>query len=293
MLRIQNLQRTTRKILNRLFEWIEEGIERLGAAGDALTSAPPREVARRAVGEGTVRRSPEVPPTAASEPRPEGPMVARVAGERAVFEAPIPLAEDHLQAPKEAGVGPFPPLPDAYADDSFRALARDPFTLWVYWDFAPDTVRDALRGLRSPRAKLRIYRGGEIVRDLDFALESRSYYVNELEPGGTYQAEIVFVGENGERRVGRRSNAVMLPPFGPSSLVDDRVAWLPWEARLGRGVDLSRESIAAPGGTELRASRWQRGRGGASDRWVEGARRPPDVGSDRRFGRTSDHRGEG
>lgn len=202
-------------------------------------------------------------------------MVARVAGEKEAFHAPIPLVEERLPPAPEPSPGP-PPLPAAYRDDAFVALARDPFTLWLTWDFAPETVERAMEGLHDPRTKLRIYQGAHRVRDLDFALESTSYYVSELSPGESYQAEIVCIGANGERRLGERSNAVRLPNFGPAAWTDDRFATLPWDVRLPRGLHAVVEPFPFPDSEAL--AQGSRTRRGASESWHERWRRS-DVGS--------------
>lgn len=237
-------------------------------AGDATTGHRERAAAPRRAAEGH------------SVPLPEGHLVARVAGEEEVFEAPLPLVEEKLPPPASFAPGP-PPLPTAYRDDTFVALARDPFTLWLYWDFAPETVQAAMSGLRSPRTKLRIYQGEHRVRDMDFALESGSYYINDLSPGERYQAEIVFVGDQGERRLGRRSNAVALPNFGPSGWAEDRFATLPWEAKLPKGLD----AFERPLPPELEDERYEPRaamRRGASEAWP---RRRPEAGSQVFIGR--------
>jgi hypothetical protein len=125
-------------------------------------------------------------------------------------------------------------LPERYYDDSFVSLPLGPDALFFYWDFKPETESMAREGLRWPRAVLTLYSGGRAVEHIDFALESRAYYVRSLAPGETYEAEIFFVGDNGERRrVGRPSNAVTLPSRGASPIVDDRFVTFPWGAPLG------------------------------------------------------------
>lgn len=185
-------------------------------------------------------------PARAQEPRPEGHLVARLAGEEAVHDAPIPLTEEALEetvetieaaaAPKahvfDEGLGDLPP---GYGDDALVALPRDPETLWVYWDYAHPTVQEAMKGLENPYARLRIFEHGHLVREMDFALESRSFYVPGLAPGRHYRAEIYFLGTNGlEKRLGRPSNSIGLPPRGPSAIVDDRFVTLAWGTPLTR-----------------------------------------------------------
>jgi hypothetical protein len=147
-------------------------------------------------------------------------------------------------------------LAGAYGDDAFIALPRDPRTLFFYWDLAAGTVQSAFAGLDGPRAQLWILarqgEGWERVRTIDFAIESRCYYVNDLQPGRTYRGEIQAVDRHGyARRVGASSNATALPPVGPSPAVDDRFARIPWELPLPRL--LVRGEEGGPFSEDLRA----------------------------------------
>jgi hypothetical protein len=198
-------------------------------------------------------------------PDPEGFFVARVRGEDAVREAPHPLAEA-ASAP-EAGWAEGGPagaaydeklgeLPWGYCDDAFVALPRDPRTLFVYWDHAQQTLRERLGDLDHPRTQLWIFArsgaGWDRVSALEFALESRGYYVHDLEPGRVYRAEIHVVDRGGQDRIlSGSSNEVALPPLGPSPEVDDRFLRLPWEIPLGRL--LGRGHSGAPFPDESRA----------------------------------------
>lgn len=192
-------------------------------------------------------------PAHAAEARPEGYLVSRVAGEDALREAPLPLTEDRL-APAEPPP-PSPPLPPidwlgelpwAYDDDTFVALPRDPMTMWLFWDFSPATLARAREGIDDPRVRLRVFDGNTMVRELDLALESRSFYVADLPSGRSYRGELVFVGRNGERLIGHPSNPVHLPPVGPSPVIDDRFATIPWGLPLGPNLDLFAHGAPGP-----------------------------------------------
>jgi hypothetical protein len=59
--------------------------------------------------------------------------------------------------------------------------------------------------------------------------------VHDLEPGRVYRAEIHLVDRGGrERLVPHASNPVVLPPIGPSPVVDDRFVAIPWAFPLPR-----------------------------------------------------------
>uniref|UniRef100_UPI001F59ADE5 DUF4912 domain-containing protein n=1 Tax=Anaeromyxobacter oryzisoli TaxID=2925408 RepID=UPI001F59ADE5 len=176
---------------------------------------------------------------------PEGYFVARVRGEDAVRGAPHPMREEEEGTSYEEGEAPTPfdeglgDLPTTYDEDALVALARDPRSLYVYWDHSAGTVERGFGGLDRPRAQLWVFaRSGERwerVRVIEFDLESRGYYLHDLEPGRAYRAEIHAVDRLGrERLVGPGSNEIGLPPVGPSSLIDDRFIRIPWEVPLGR-----------------------------------------------------------
>lgn len=179
-------------------------------------------------------------------PDPEGYFVARVRGEDAVRDAPHPMSESVAGFRGAEGWKSgeryeehLGELSSSYRDDVFVALPRDPRTLFVYWDHAEGTRARAFEGLEDPRAQLWVFAradgGWERTRAMEFALESRSYYVHDLVPGQTYRAEIHAVDRAGRTRpLGEGSNEVQLPPFGPSPVVDDRFVRLPWSLPLGR-----------------------------------------------------------
>jgi hypothetical protein len=148
-------------------------------------------------------------------------------------------------------------LPWAYGDDAFIALPRDPKTLFVYWDHAEETLRGAWEGLDGGRPQLWVYvrrvdGGWDRIRTVDFALESRSYYVHDLDPGRIYRAEIHVLDRLGrEKLVGQGSNQIALPPVGASAVIDDRFMRLPWGESLQPLLRHVREGGPFP--DELRA----------------------------------------
>jgi hypothetical protein len=197
-------------------------------------------------------------------PDPEGYFVARVRGEEAVRDAPHLMAESGVDTdlpPFPEGVGGpvhdegLGDLPWSYGDDAFVALARDPKTLFAYWDHSQETLERGFEGVPGARTQLWVFTRGESgwerVRVVEFALESRGYYVHDLEPGRTYRVEIHALAGGVERMIGSPSNEVVLPPVGPSSLVDDRFIRIPWEMSLGRL--LGRGHAGAPFSEEARA----------------------------------------
>jgi uncharacterized protein len=241
-------------------EKLEPGKERGATAARRRAGVAAREAVRAvrevagAAKQG-VRRA-RAAARAEPEPDPEGYMVARVAGEDAVRGAPHPMTESAMEAQRgpqavrasaagqeawpngyEEGLGE---LPWSYADDVLVALPRDPRTLFLYWDHAQETLRHAFQDLAGGRAQLWIFaRESEgrwrRVRTIEFALESRSYYVHDLEASLVYRAEIHVVDRQGrERLLARSSNEMMLPPVGASPIVDDRFMRILWGEPLQR-----------------------------------------------------------
>jgi hypothetical protein len=173
-------------------------------------------------------------------PDPEGFFVARVRGEEAVRDAPHQLLEpggweEEPRVPSlhDEGLGE---LPWTYGDDLLVALPRDPRTLFVYWDQSRATVDAAFDGLPGPRVQLWVFARGagwERVRVVDVSLEARGWYVHDLEPGRAYRAELHVLGTDGQDRLLPGESVITaLPPQGPSPVVDDRFATLPWGVPL-------------------------------------------------------------
>ncbi|HSN90164.1 MAG TPA: DUF4912 domain-containing protein [Anaeromyxobacteraceae bacterium] len=250
-----------------------------GRAGKAAAGAAPRRPAAKAGSrrEGPAASKPQ--PPAAATPDPEGFFVARVRGEEAVREAPHAMAEGSpggeasMRALAESEPGPVGPfdeglgdLPWGYGEDALVALARDPRTAFLYWEHTAATRDAALEGLDGPKAQLWIFaragEGWERVRTVDFALESRGFYLHDLEPGRAYRAEIHLVDRSGrERALGPGSNVVQLPPAGASASVDDRFVRIPWEAPLGPALGPGRPGGPFPEETRQRLARlsdWSR-----------------------------------
>lgn len=172
-----------------------------------------------------------------AEPLVEGFFVARVRGED---EARL----HHLtgQGPRATGGGDeadgrLGELTPEYGDDAALALARDPHSLYVTWDFNAATRRQAMDGLESPRAVLRVFDGEALVREVDFALESRSFYLHGLTAGRTYRVEAHFVGRDGRsRRIGQATNRVQLPWVGPSPDTTVRFMRMPTRMPFAAGA---------------------------------------------------------
>jgi hypothetical protein len=218
-----------------------------------------------------------------AEPLVEGFFVARVAGEQEARRHH--LTEDQVRPPAEHGVGlryeeQLPEIPWEYQDDRVVLMARDPSTLFAYWDFHPETRRAAFEGLEQPRAVMRVLENGHEVRVLDLALESRSFYVHGLRAGRPYRVELHAVGRDGvSRRIGPASNDMTLPSDDVSSNTSVRYLRVPWGVPLNRlresldaGEVESRDVPEPPEPLAIMHSRWVPLPNSGSwqlERWIE------------------------
>jgi hypothetical protein len=267
---VEKVGKASRAAAKKVASAVRGGVKAVKAAGRkgkapaAVAKAAGAEAARgRARKPARPERTPEAP--AGQGPDPDGFFVARVRGEDAIREAPHPMTEtapgggwheaEELRGPAvyDEKLGE---LPWSYGDDAFVALPRNPTTLFLYWDFAGQTLSRGLEGLDHARTQLwiqaRAGEGWDRVRVVDFALESRGFYVHDLEPGRVYRAEIHAVDRGGrERLLGAPSNECALPPVGPSPVLDDRFIRIPWDLVLGKL--LGRGHPGAPFPEDIRA----------------------------------------
>src|SRR6185312_10305601 len=72
-----------------------------------------------------------------------------------------------------------------------------------------------------------------VFRDTVVELNSRAWYLNELEPHRDYRVELLLRSPSGaEKLIVRPSNVVTLPPNQPSAWIEDRFASIPLEIAL-------------------------------------------------------------
>ena len=200
------------------------GAKRRASAGERRGSRPARR-----------KSEPAGPPRA--QPLIEGFFVARVAGEGEVRSHGLTEAS---RAPSSSGDG-MADLPEQ-ADLRLHALARDPGTLFAFWEFSKASWQRAARGLRSPRPVLRVFHGGQLVRELEFRPEARSIYVHDLNPGHWYRVEAHLVGVDGRSRLLGGPSAVVELPRSSHSEGEARFAHLAWGSDL-RSINSGRVRI--------------------------------------------------
>jgi hypothetical protein len=174
----------------------------------------------------------------AAEPLVEGFFVARMMGERELRRhhlteelASRPVAQ--AGAVRHAFEENLGELPLDYGNDLALALARDPYTLFITWDFSPAVLARAREGLNAPRAMVRVFDGDRMVREQEVPIEARSFYIHGLPPGRPYRVEAHFVGRDGRsRRIGHSTHPLSLPPTGPAQETSVRFMQMPPPPRV-------------------------------------------------------------
>jgi hypothetical protein len=131
----------------------------------------------------------------------------------------------------------IPDLPWSYHDDRIVLLARDPRTVFAYWDCHPETVRVAREQMPEGVPMLRLFALGgsepRVVREVSIDLDGRGWYFYDLDPNREYRLELVLRSPAGvDRLLLRPSNIVALPLNRPSAWIEDRFASLPLDIRL-------------------------------------------------------------
>lgn len=163
-----------------------------------------------------------------AEPLIEGFFVARMgadrAGRRRFPEAPA-SREGRGERMTDEGV--------EGSELRMHAVARDPVTLFAFWDFPSPSWEAAAVGLSSPRPVLRVFQGSQLVQELDFTPEARGFYVHHLTPGQRYRVEAHLLSPDGRsRQVGCSSQLVELPRSGYSDGNEARFAQIAWDVPL-------------------------------------------------------------
>jgi hypothetical protein len=164
-------------------------------------------------------------------------------------------------------------LPESYGENRVRLLAKDPRTLYAFWDVdaeAQDALRNELgeRGAALSRLTLRVGGEGPAPAVTVMVPEgARGYYLQAEPWRPTFRAQLGFTLPSGEFRVLASSNEVSLPPAGPSPVrATERVrfdaAAPPPEKSLPLRTGVPPATEARPA---AKADRPSKGRGGASD----------------------------
>lgn len=161
-------------------------------------------------------------PARPSSPKPASSAMSdqsRVTAAKYGREQPFPVEDlRHIDAA-------LPGLPEGYGQDRIVLLPRDPEWLYAYWDIRNET-KDQARRQGGVNLAVRLYELDE--SRLEPMTEhwvqeySRAWYLSVPSPGQTYVAEIGYRNGDGGWCPMLRSNAVNVPPAGPSPIVADQ-----------------------------------------------------------------------
>src|SRR6185295_16995289 len=170
-----------------------------------------------------------------TEPIAEGFFVARVAGEGSARRHGL---TDRPGAASPGGLDEdLGELPVSYGEDDVLALPRDPHSFFFFWDF---------KSTQAPggRAVLRVYDGDQLIREVDFTPEQRSFYLHDLPAGRTYRLEAHLVDASGATRLMGQAKLVSLPGEGAVRTTEVRFLKLPWHLALAKLRDYLKEGRA-------------------------------------------------
>ena len=166
-----------------------------------------------------------------------------------------------------------PPLPETYGDNCLVVMARDPNTLFVYWDVQADRLETFRREwgekLRQAAAVLRVFDVTDFPKndgaaapffDVEIAQDVRQSYVKLPQPGRRHRVDFGLRLPDGTFITILSSNSVLLPNGKVSDDIDAK--WVSvrsqeeyeeWEKVL-HSVDLGRGSADF---SRQMAQRWQ------------------------------------
>ncbi len=142
---------------------------------------------------------------------------------KAVIEVPqVPAVPSHSP-------GPSPELPGGYGDNSIRAMVRDPYWTFTYWEIRPDHEESKLRELGSDRSRiksiLRVYNLSaspehRVFFDIVLRNLAMQWYIG-TEPNTNYVVEIGLLHDDGRFVALARSNEFSAPRDGMSDVIDE------------------------------------------------------------------------
>ncbi|MBI5549415.1 MAG: DUF4912 domain-containing protein [Deltaproteobacteria bacterium] len=139
-------------------------------------------------------------------------------------------------------------LPESYGEDTVVLLPKDPHCLYLHWDFSPATLERAFAWMPGLRTRLRLFEGNRVVRELDFSVGDKTWYLRGLPAGRTYRVELFAMAEDGQaRRIGPTSNPIRLPVEGPSSQRNDRFVRVPMDLPAAQVSEALRQGLKALG----------------------------------------------
>jgi len=139
----------------------------------------------------------------------------------------------------KSGIGPkyffSTEIPDRYHETYMCALPRDPFWIFAFWEFSPQTIKGIKttlgeRAYSSARWALRVsditdieFDGNNAWRaiDIDIPFSADNWYVKVWEPARLYLIQVGLLLQNGAFFEALRSNHIQMPRTGVSAVTDE------------------------------------------------------------------------
>ncbi len=150
-------------------------------------------------------------------------------------------------------------IPDRYNETYMRALPRDPFWIFAFWEFTPQTIKGIQTVLgeqvfASAKWILRVsditdieFDGNNAWRfvDLDIPFNADNWYVKVWEPGRLYLIQVGLMLPTGTFFEALRSNQVAMPRTGVSAITDEEWTTADTEELIRLSTQSLRRSIGA------------------------------------------------
>lgn len=123
-------------------------------------------------------------------------------------------------------------IPSGYGDNKIILMARDPHTLFSYWELQDTIIKGAVESLKAKgnisfKKVLRVYdvtgraENPEPVMDLELSREAVSWYINGVAPGKEWMIDIGFLCPSGDFFTLARSNITITPSNRMSEICDE------------------------------------------------------------------------
>ena len=109
-------------------------------------------------------------------------------------------------------------LPESYGTRRLFLTARDPQTLFAYWDFTRDQLSEAGKEASDGKIYLQVFiPGKERVHQIHISPGSREWFLPTQRPATPFQAELGYYRPNGSFHQLALSTEITSPPDSPSA----------------------------------------------------------------------------
>ncbi|NBS06434.1 MAG: DUF4912 domain-containing protein [Verrucomicrobia bacterium] len=135
-------------------------------------------------------------------------------------------------------------LPESYGTRRLFLTARDPHTLFAYWDFSRQQIQEAEKEASDGRVYLRIFvPGQEQVHQIHVTPGSREWFFPTHRPGTHFQAELGYYQTSGSFHPIAATPTILTPPDAPSSNHQIQFVTIPFHYSFRQLWDLIRNHL--------------------------------------------------